>query len=388
MGWPKRLEIVAFGMMVSAVGLSGTVIVLGIVGRPGGFHRVVDQVASRPNACKAQNMVDPEGTARRNASQGRVGVYIISGFVERVDAPGVMCEAGDRNAYEKLPSAGGIAVTDIPGQACGRPQPGIEQMEIYNRSMASTTEFQRATGCKAATVCEQRYVKNYYLARTADPDCATYALALGGAAVNATPIQLSGMITKAKAADADKAMTFAYIAALENARWENARVLVQAGVDPNARIDREDSGASAIKSQDALEAIFRRTQYGPPKKDAVEQAMWHADHGLKIAGDGAERALTQAVDAQDRKQIAYLLESPVTGGGPKHHDPRLAGPYEESALSRVMDRAMDNKDDASRRGAEELAREFIRRGAAIPRRGIWQNRLDPTFYAEISPHAS
>lgn len=292
------------------------------------FHEA-QSAFPKPGACEKIEIGDPAQEAARNVAKGDLRPFTVFGFTPG-DAPGILCPAGD---YSRLVSRGGTFVSDIP-DACGgysfsNADPG--KMRAYNEALAATPQFRKATGCRPASYCEERYGKHGAYGRDVklDPKCPAEPAVFIAIARDGSMADLRaalGAYRAQGAADRDL-LTAALGAAAGRANWDNMKLLAAAGADVNGRLARPAAGT---RNEAPLLAVFNQNDDRARK---VEMARWLIARGATVAKSNAHMALTWAASSNDVEGVAFLLAAGASpnGGMPKAELDRLAkGPIESA----------------------------------------------------------
>lgn len=262
-------------------------------------------------ACEAISIDDPVAEATANIAKGDRRPFTVHGFTPG-DVPGVYCASGNY----RLEGRGGTFVSDMP-DACGSPifsHVPAETMAAYNRVLASDPQFQKITGCRASTYCEERYRKGRTDVMQRDPRCPGEPAVLARVAANGTAAALADVLAdfgdhSPKSRDA---LTTAFIAALGRANWSNADLLLRAGADVNGRAVASDQGKRQWLGS-PLEAIFNQND---DRQAKIDRARWLFARGANFANPGAHQALVWAASGNDVDAVKFLLAKGASPNGP------------------------------------------------------------------------
>ena len=344
-----------------------------------GVHRVSppEQAATPLNphrfpalaTCQSIALADPAKEARVNIAKGDLRPFAVYGFTQG-NILGVYCPS------QRYPMdyRGGTFVSDVP-DACGhnvfsnaRP----DRMEAYNRVLAADPRFQKITGCRPSTYCEERYGKVYFSAVKRDPRCPAIAPLLARVAESGTHDDLVEALGdfRDRSPKSRDAITKAFLNALLRAKWENAAMLLAAGADVNGRaFDAYPDKREWLGSP--LAAVFNQNG---DTKGKIPRARWLFAHGLTFANPQAHQALTWAASSNDVDAVIFLLSRGASPNGPFPKDEldRLAKgaissaggsySYGMTAFYAALDQATLNRsrdspeDRASADSAEHKAR--------------------------------
>ncbi len=280
---------------------------------PNGFPQIA--------ACKTIALDDPAGAAKANIAKGDLRPFTVYGFTSG-DVSGVFCPSGNY----RLESRGGTFVSDMP-DACGShsfSNAAADRMETYNRTLAADPRFQKVSGCRPSTYCEERYGKGYRDADQRDPRCPAEPLVLVRIAENGTKADLAEALKDfaARSPTSRDAITSAFLSALKRAKWGNAETLLRAGADINGRaFDAYPDKRSWLGSP--LEAVFNQND---DKAGKIFRARWLFAHGMNFSNPGAHQSLTWAAASNDIDAVNFLLAKGASPNGaiPKEEQDRLA----------------------------------------------------------------
>ena len=276
---------------------------------------------ARAAACEAIVMEDPGAEAKANIAKGDRRPFTVHGFTPG-DVPGVYCASGNY----RLESRGGTFVSDMP-DACGShafSQAPAETMKAYNRVLASDAQFQKITGCRPSTYCEERYRKGPTDVQQRDPRCPAEPEVLARVAASGTAAALADVLKDFgdRSPEARDALTMAFIGALVRANWTNAEMLLSAGADVNGRaFDAYPDKREWLGSP--LEALFNQNV---DRQVQIDRARWLLTRGANFANPRAHQALTWAASGNDMVAVKFLLAQGASPNGPmpKVEQDRLA----------------------------------------------------------------
>lgn len=211
----------------------------------------VRQPDCKPASGPPKPFADPAAAARQAAAAGDYRVFKVTGFAYH-EVPEIFCPA--EVGYE-LQSRGGIVTSDTP-DFCGthsRADITRPDMAAYNRALAESSSFEKATGCRAATYCEEAYDKDGSISRDKakfDPRCPRSQNLLLATIRFGTSEDLKKAIAAGalKTLDRSSPIRDPARAAVISNRLDNLKILVAAGEDPG-RDHLVSDAAGAASSQ-------------------------------------------------------------------------------------------------------------------------------------------
>ena len=271
--------------------------------------------------CEKIPLDDPVAEAKSNIARRDRRPFTVYGFTVG-EVPGVFCPNGDY----RMESRGGLFVSDIP-DACGAysfANASPEAMERYNRILAADPEFQKITGCRPSTYCEERYRKGYSGATERDPRCPGERDVLIHVAQQADSAKLVEVLQDFRdgSPSSRDALTAAFIEAIGRAQWKNAELLLGAGADINGKA--KDSYPDKRKWLGS--PIFAAFNQNSDRASQIERTRWLIARGADFSNPEASRALWAAAFGNDVDAVNYLLAqgASVHGGYPEDDLDRLA----------------------------------------------------------------
>lgn len=262
-------------------------------------------------ACQAVPLENPIAEAKASIARSDLRPFTIYGFTPAA-VPGIFCPSG-RYGME---SRGGTFVSDMP-DACGGNSFSAappERMESFNRTLAADSHFQKITGCRPSTYCEERYGKPNSVVRKRDPRCPAEPQILLRAAQDGTIAEVTEALTDFtdRSPRSRDAVTVAFLGALGRAKWDNAEALLRAGADINGRaFDIYPDKREWLGSP--LEAVFNQNA---DDKRKIDRARWLFVHGLTFSNPYANQALGWAALGNDIDAVNFLLAKGASPNGP------------------------------------------------------------------------
>jgi hypothetical protein len=271
--------------------------------------------------CQSVALTDPAKEARANIAKGDLRPFAVYGFTQG-NILGVYCPS---RRYP-LDYRGGTFVSDVP-DACGHnvfSNAPPDRMEAYNRVLAVDPRFQKLTGCRPSTYCEERYGKVYFSAVKRDPRCPGIPLLLTRVAESGANADLVDALAdfRDRSPKSRDAITSAFIAALSQAQWANAETLLRAGANINGRaFDTYPDKREWLGSP--LPAVFNKNG---DTAIQIARARWLFANGLTFTNPQAHQGLTLAAASNNVDAVTFLLARGASPNGPfsKEEMDRLA----------------------------------------------------------------
>lgn len=322
-------------------------------------------------SCQSTQLDHPEAEAKANIARGDLRPFAVFGFTPG-DIPGVFCPSGNyrTDGRDGIDSRGGTFVSDVP-DACGShsfSNAPRNRMEAYNRTLAADRRFQKITGCRPSTYCEEKYRKGFGDPKAADPKCPAEPRILYGVARQQPSTELVDVLKefRSRTPRSRDAITDAFIGALQQAKWDNARLLLAAGADINGRaINAYPDNRKWLPSPlaAALDQNIDQKAKGPMVK-------WLLSKGADFSNPEAYKALNWAASENNVEAVAQLLArgADPNGGLPKKMQDiyaqaaipsEAAYSYGPSPLYSAIYQAMLYRRSASNSAHEKLHRAEI-----------------------------
>jgi hypothetical protein len=311
-------------------------------------RRVLPANDVRRPQCGGIAFGDPAQEARAALARKDYRVFTTIGFPPH-DAPRILCPDGD---YYSLPRRGGAYVSDQPG-VCGRAHAHSDlparTMARFNGLMAQDPAWQAATGCRAATFCEERYDKSMSSGRmqaAPDPRCPRSPAVLAAIAANGSPADLARALDAGAAIDGPAPGPVPIVAAVIANRLDNVKLLVSRG----ARVKRDDVNLLVV----AVGA-------SAPNKDVRPMLDFLAARGLdaNACAPGMDSPLTLAANGPDLALTRWLLDHGARPGA------ALACARQTPLDAALLGAAHRSSDPAAQGPHLALAVEFLKRGGGV-----------------------